>query len=90
LRVPVIAVSEALRGRTPQLVKLNAEGAEFEVLPAMFGEGVFPRYIILMTHPSVGSVSDLIELVRSSGYHVADADSPPRRARFHCSRDALP
>lgn len=90
LLVPVIAVAEALQSHTPQLVKLNAEGAEFEVLPAMFGEGIFPRYIVLMTHPHVASVPDLIELVRRNGYHVTDADDPPRRARFHCSRDLPP
>jgi hypothetical protein len=69
------------------MVKLNAEGAEFEVLPAMLGEGIFPRYIVLMAHPRVASVPDLVELVRQNGYHVTDADAPPRRARFHCWRD---
>jgi FkbM family methyltransferase len=84
--VPVVAVADVLRGRTPAMVKLNAEGAEFEVLPAMFAEGIYPPLIVLMTHPEAGSVPDLIELIRKSGYRVTDARVPASGSYFHCVR----
>ena len=73
-----------LCGRQPAIVKCNAEGAEFALIPQLIALGLRPRVIVLMIHPEAGSPRELVSLLAGARYHVCDADSPPRGHRFHC------
>jgi FkbM family methyltransferase len=84
VQVHTLTVSTILRGRKPNLVKCNAEGAEFELFPQLFSMGVKPEFVILMVHPEYGSADDLLDLFRTEGYYIQDAGSTKKRIRVHC------
>jgi FkbM family methyltransferase len=86
IEVRTATITELLRGRVPALVKLNAEGAEFEVVPSMFAAEIFPAFIILMAHPDAGALPALLDAIRTAGYDVTPAHHPPRGSYFHCWR----
>jgi FkbM family methyltransferase len=73
-----------LGGREPAIVKCNAEGAEFALIPQLIALGHRPSVIVLMVHPEAGFAQELVSLLAGAGYHVSDADHPPRGFRFHC------
>jgi FkbM family methyltransferase len=73
-----------LSGRQPAIVKCNAEGAEFALIPQLLALGHRPRVIVLMIHPDAGSPDELVSLLSGAGYRVCDADTPPRGCRLHC------
>lgn len=83
-QVELKTLETILRGRQPAIVKCNAEGAEFVLIPQLIALGHRPRVIVLMVHPEAGSPQELVSLLAEAGYHVRDADSPPRGYRFHC------
>jgi FkbM family methyltransferase len=82
--VPMLTLAEVLRARTPFLVKCSAQGAEFAAFAQMFALGLRPEWVILMAHPEIGSVPELLALFHQAGYTCLDADTPPKHARFHC------
>jgi FkbM family methyltransferase len=84
LPVKIRSLVEILGGRRPRLVKLNAEGAEFHVIPELFERGVFPEWLVLMVHLDRGSGAELIGLVERSGYEVVAADGQADSSRVHC------
>ena len=60
-------------------LKLDVEGAEYEVLPALFARGCLPYFISLELHHRRQKGDSLIALARANGYSVsgpleADAD----------------
>lgn len=71
-------------GRVPDLLKCNAEGAEFALFPRLFEAGILPRMVILMAHPEYGDVEALLDTFRDRGYTITDAGSTPKRTRLHC------
>jgi FkbM family methyltransferase len=73
-----------LAGRSPTIVKCNAEGAEFALVPQVIALDRKPQLMVLMVHPEAGAPEDLATLLAGAGYDVRDADTPPRGARFHC------
>jgi FkbM family methyltransferase len=73
-----------LAGRRPAIVKCNAEGAEFALVPQLIALDRKPQLIVLMVHPEAGAPEDLVRLLAGAGYDVRDADTPPRGFRFHC------
>ena len=75
-----------LQGRKPYLVKCNAEGGEYELIPQLFELGMFPAVIILLLHAWAGSPDDLIRLVESQGYRMKPVMSTPEQPRFVCVR----
>lgn len=83
-QVELKTLETILRGRQPAIVKCNAEGAEFALIPQLIALGLRPRVIVLMVHPEAGSPQELVSLLAGAAYHVRDADSPPRGYRFHC------
>jgi len=73
-----------LAGRRPAIVKCNAEGAEFALVPQLVALDSKPRLIVLMVHPEAGAPEELVRSLAGAGYDVRDADAPPRGFRFHC------
>jgi len=66
--VRLLTLKSILAGRRPDLVKINAEGAEFITLPQLFALGLRPRVIVAQVHAAYGSTEQLLELVRANGY----------------------
>jgi FkbM family methyltransferase len=87
LMVRVMTASEVLAGRHPFLLKLNAEGAEFDVVPDLFALGIFPDWIVLMIHPYSGETRALESVVLEAGYEVTRIGGP---ALLHCRRTREP
>jgi FkbM family methyltransferase len=52
-------------------LKLDIEGAEYEVLPALFARGIFPYFISLELHHRREKGDGLIALARANGYRVS-------------------
>lgn len=82
--VALRTLDTVLGGRAPTIVKCNAEGAEFALIPQLVALGHRPKLIVLMVHPEAGSPRELVSLLAGAGYDVRDADNPPRGYRFHC------
>ncbi len=80
--VPILDIGTILKGRTPCLVKCNAEGAEFGLFPQLFSEKIFPEVIVLIVHPAFGPVEELLRLFRTTGYRVENVRRPGQC--FHC------
>jgi hypothetical protein len=79
--VRIVDPATALDGARPRLLKVNAEQAEYEIIPALFEQKIFPEFIVLMTHKGLAGL--LLGLLRANHYEVTDAG---RGARFHCRR----
>jgi FkbM family methyltransferase len=82
----LLTLADILGGQQPELVKCNAEGAEFALVPQMIALGLRPALIVLMAHPAFGSAGHLVQQLQNAGYDVRDADEPPAGHRFHCTR----
>jgi hypothetical protein len=82
--VPLESIREILAGRHPYLIKLNAEGAEYEALPDLLNSGIRPEWTILMIHPAAEQTVDLPALLASAGYDVEAGDGRTNSARLHC------
>ena len=68
------------------LLKLNAEGAEFAVLPEMMDNNIFPSCIILFAHPEKGNVKGLVEMVIGHGYEIKSSFDSERRPWYVLQR----
>jgi FkbM family methyltransferase len=84
MSVALRSVTDVLGGRHPYLVKLNAEGAEFEVVPEMLDAGIRPEWIVLLMHPPNGDPAALKERIARAGYEVRPADGDRDSTRLHC------
>lgn len=51
-------------------LKLDVEGAEYEVLPELFGRGIFPYFVSLELHHRREKGDALIAMARSRGYEI--------------------
>lgn len=84
IKVPILSVGSILQSHKPSLVKCNAEGAEFNLIPQLFYNGIFPEHIILMAHEEYGDVENLMRNIRNQGYSIEDVGSTTKRLRYHC------
>jgi len=82
--IRTMTLSDVLDGGVPAIVKCNAEGAEFSLVPQMIALGIRPMLVVLMIHPAFGSAAGLVDQLQRAGYLVQDADDPPAGHRFHC------
>lgn len=79
----LLTLDEILAGERPVVIKCNAEGAEFSLVPQLVRSELRPALVVLMAHPSFGRPAALVRQLEAAGYLVTDADTPPRGARFH-------
>ncbi len=84
VKVKTVRLATVLQGRKPDLVKINAEGAEFSLIPQMFAMNILPKWIILLAHPEAGSEESLLKTMREQGYDVQPVESDPGRPRYLC------
>jgi len=81
--VPQTSLAKLLRGRHPDLVKCNAEGAEFTVFPQLFSLGLYPKYVVAMMHPEYGSVEQLVAGFLEAGYELRLVGGSTHRPTYH-------
>jgi FkbM family methyltransferase len=77
--VATLTLQQVLRGRHPDLIKCNAEGAEFELIPQLEQLPTKPRILIVAVHPGYGDVDSLRETTTRMGYEIrvaTDGDHP--------------
>lgn len=58
------------------LLKLDIEGAEYEVLPALFNAGRFPTTILMEIHEFDSRGKAILDLLRINGYRWRESFSP--------------
>jgi FkbM family methyltransferase len=68
--VQLATLEEILAGDRPDIVKSNAEGAEFALIDQLAASNVRPDLLIVMVHPDFGDMEGLIETASSIGYDV--------------------
>jgi FkbM family methyltransferase len=71
-----------LAGERPQIVKCNAEGAEFSLIDQLERSGVRPAFMAVMVHPQFGDMALLVEKAKAMGYDVSQHGTEHRPA-FH-------
>jgi FkbM family methyltransferase len=80
--VTLATLPEILGDDKPQIVKCNAEGAEFSLIDQLIETDIRPSLLIVMVHPAFGNIDNLIAQAGTMGYRVSSIGSPERPA-FH-------
>jgi FkbM family methyltransferase len=84
-QVALATLDEILAGERPQILKCNAEGAEFSLFEQLERTGVRPVFMVVMVHPQFGDMEALVETAKSLGYDVSPLGTELRPA-FHMWR----
>jgi FkbM family methyltransferase len=69
-RVQLLTLGEILDGDRPDIVKCNAEGAEYAFIEQLAATDLRPALIVLMVHPAFGNVDQLLATARALGYEI--------------------
>jgi FkbM family methyltransferase len=80
--VPLLTLADLLGDDRPDVVKSNAEGAEFCLVEQLAATDLRPRLLIVMVHPQFGDMDALLGSARDLGYDVTPLGIPSRPA-FH-------
>jgi FkbM family methyltransferase len=72
-RVALLTLPEILGDDRPDVIKCNAEGAEFALVDALAQSDLRPWMLILMVHPEFGDLDATRRTVEGLGYVVRDA-----------------
>lgn len=68
--VVTLPLAALLGGRSPDVVKCNGEGAEFEVVRQLEELSIRPAVMVLAVHPDYGDVDELRARLERAGYGV--------------------
>jgi FkbM family methyltransferase len=74
--VPLLPLAAILDGDVPDIVKCNAEGAEYTLFDQMERSGLRPRFLLVMVHPEFGDMGALLERARAMGYSITRTGTP--------------
>jgi FkbM family methyltransferase len=80
--VTLATLDAILAGERPEILKCNAEGAEFALIQQLEASGVRPTLMIVMVHPQFGDMEALVQQARVLGYDVSEVGTAHRPA-FH-------
>lgn len=69
-----------LAGERPDIVKCNAEGAEFCLVRQLAASDLRPRLLVVMVHPRLGDVAELVGTMARLGYRVVPTGTEQRPA----------
>jgi FkbM family methyltransferase len=83
--VALATLDAILDGERPEILKCNAEGAEFSLFEQLEGSGLLPKLMIVMVHPQFGDMAALVAQAKGLGYDVSELGTPHRPA-FHMWR----
>lgn len=76
--VTLMTLDQILEGAEPDVIKCNAEGAEFELIAQLHDSALRPALMILMVHPEFGDLAATRARVEALGYHVTQAGTENR------------
>jgi FkbM family methyltransferase len=68
--VRLATLDEILAGDRPDIIKSNAEGAEFALIEQLARTDIRPSFMTVMVHPQFGDMPALEALATSMGYRV--------------------
>lgn len=71
--VSLLTFDEIIGSDRPDVIKCNAEGAEFALIDALRVSDVRPWMMILMVHPEFGDLDEVRKVVEDMGYVVQQA-----------------
>ena len=78
--VRLATLDEILGSDRPDIIKCNAEGAEFSLIEQLSRTDIRPAFMLLMVHPEFGDENLLVEQARAMGYRRIDIGTPHRPA----------
>jgi FkbM family methyltransferase len=87
-RVRLETLAEILGDDRPDLVKSNAEGAEFALIEQLAQSDIRPQLMVVMVHPQFGDLAQLFEIAATMGYDVEHVGLEHRPALHMWLRDA--
>lgn len=87
--VDLVTLAQVLAGERPDIVKCNAEGAEFSLIDQLARSDVRPMLMVVMVHPAFGDLAGLVARACSLGYRAVPVGTEARPA-FHFWRADLP
>jgi hypothetical protein len=85
--VALATLDEILAGDRPQILKCNAEGAEFSLIEQLARTDIRPTFMVVMVHPQFGDMAKLVSTAEGLGYEVTRLGTEHRPA-FHMWRTA--
>lgn len=85
VKVPTVNLDDALKGRTPTVIKSNSEGGEYDLVRQLIEQNMKPKMMILMVHPEMGDAPGLEKSLIDAGFKVVKAKDHPRRPVWHVS-----
>jgi FkbM family methyltransferase len=80
--VALATLETILDGASPQILKCNAEGAEFSLIDQLERSGARPLFMVVMVHPQFGDMAELVAKASALGYAVTRLGTDHRPA-FH-------
>lgn len=83
LQVNTVTLNDALSGNTPDIVKCNAEGGEFEFVNQLIQHKIKPQIMVLMVHTEMGDVDLLYNNLLNFGYSIKKVKEHLRRPVWH-------
>jgi FkbM family methyltransferase len=78
--VTLASLGDVLDGDRPTIVKCNAEGAEYSLLPQLDAAGLRPQLVVLMVHPEFGDMKALLGCATAMGYRIVEVGTSRRPA----------
>jgi FkbM family methyltransferase len=84
--VTLSTLDRILDGAQPQILKCNAEGAEFSLVDELERTGVRPLFMSVMVHPHFGDMALLVSKAESMSYDVVQLGTDDRPT-LHMWRD---
>jgi FkbM family methyltransferase len=84
-KVELATLETVLAGERPQILKCNAEGAEFSLFEQLERTDIRPTFMVVMVHPQFGDMDALVETAKSLDYDVSTVGTEHRPA-FHMWR----
>ena len=77
------SLAQMLAGRSPELVKSNAEGGEFELVRQLEELGLRPSVLVLMVHDEFGDVDAMRSSLTALGYTIEVGENTAHPV-WHC------
>jgi FkbM family methyltransferase len=78
--VALVTLADVLGGERPDIVKCNAEGAEFSLVRQFAASDLRPALMIVMVHPASGDPDELVRTVCNLGYQAVPVGTEHRPA----------
>jgi FkbM family methyltransferase len=85
--VPLATLAEILGADRPDIVKCNAEGAEYCLLDQLADSDLRPAFMLVMVHPEFGDMDRLLRQAGELGYRVTrvGTDDHPAFQMWHAA-----